>query len=182
MTGFHLHGSKDYQFSSSSTAHAYVPYLVCVCRPEDLNVLNSIREIQGALRIESWDHSSFPYLSNLEYIGCNQSSVLRPIDSRALSTAGCDIPNNPVALIIQGNLNLLSLDLSSLRQICGGSVVMFNNPQLCFVGDFDLFLSNSTQVTCRGNQFARDSEQCGNFYCLSLLLSLSFFFSNCHYP
>ena len=135
----------------------------CLCRPEDLNVLNSIHEIQGALRIESWDEPSFPYLSNLQYIGCNTSTPMKTITSPALANNGCDLPSNPVAVLINGNNNMTSLDLSSLKKVCGGSVVMFNNPQLCYVGEFSYYVENSSQVTCLGYQYARESEQCGNF-------------------
>ena len=162
MTGFHLRGSK--QSLSSLTPYVYVQCVFFVYRPEDLNVLNSIREIQGALRIESWDHSTFPYLSNLEYIGCNMTNVLWPIDSPVLSGAGCHIPDHPVAVLIHSSLELLSLDFLSLKQICGGSVVMFNNPQLCFLGDFNPFFSDSSQITCLGDRYARDPEQCGNSF------------------
>ena len=139
-------------------------FYVCLNRPDDLYVLNSIREIQGALRIESWDENTFPYLSNLEYIGCNMSTPLEMITSpHVLGIEGCDLQNNPVAVLINGNTNTTGLDLSSLKGVCGGSVVMFNNPQLCYVGEFDRYFQNSSQVTCHGDQYARKPEQCGNF-------------------
>ena len=119
------------------------------CRPEYLDVLNSVREIQGALKIESWDGPTFPYLSNLQYIGCNVSTPLKMISSEIAGLEECDLQSDPVAVIIQGNRNLTSIDLSSLQEVCGGSVVMFNNPQLCYIGEFDLYMKNSSQGWCK---------------------------------
>ena len=138
------------------------------CRPEDLNVLNSVREIQGALKIENWDESTFPYLSSVQYIGCNTSAILGNFSLPLLLDAGCDLSNHPVVILIHGNLELISLDLSSLKKVCGGSVVMSNNPQLCYVGDFNAYFTNSSQITCHGKNDTRDLEKCGN---LSLSLS-----------
>ena len=113
------------------------------------------------------------------------TNVLWPIDSPVLSGAGCHIPDHPVAVLIHSSLELLSLDFSSLKQICGGSVVMFNNPQLCFLGDFNAFFSDSSQITCLGDRYARDPEQCGNSFFSSLylpfFLSYSFYLYNSHY-
>ena len=141
-------------------------------RPEDLSVLNSIHEIQGSLRIEGWDEPTFPYLSNLKYIGCNTSTPLKRITSSALANNGCDLPNDPLAVLIQRNLNMIRLDLSSLRQVCEGSVVMFNNPQLCYVGDFGSYFSTSSQVMCFGREYAEETEQCSKQAFLSLLFTL----------
>ena len=85
------------------------------------------------------------------------------ISSQIAALEGCDLHNNPVAVIIQGNRNVASIDLSSLQEVCGGSVVMFNNPQLCYIGEFNQYLKNSSQMACHGSEYARDSEQCGNF-------------------
>ena len=85
------------------------------------------------------------------------------ISSEITALEGCDLQSSPVAVIIQGNTNLTSIDLSSLQEVCGGSVVVFNNPQLCYIGEFNHYLKNSSQVTCLGSEYARDLDQCGNF-------------------
>ena len=97
--------------------------------------------------------------------------MLESIVSPALSSNGCDLPNHPVAVLIHGNQELIHLDLSSLKKVCSGSAIIFNNPQLCYVGNFDAYFADSSQITCLGEEYARDSEQCGNLS-LSLFPSL----------
>jgi len=49
------------------------------------------------------------------------------------------------SLVVARNSQLQELDLSSLESISGGGVLIFNNPQLCFLGNVSMYLTNPSQ-------------------------------------
>ena len=57
---------------------------------------------------------------------------------------------------------LQSIDLSSLQQIQYGGYVLGNNPQLCYVGNFSRYLTNSASAVCLSSaiQPRRDPAAC----------------------
>ncbi|XP_069107920.1 epidermal growth factor receptor-like isoform X3 [Argopecten irradians] len=111
--------------------------------PKDLYVLNTVKEITGFVVIQS-NHSGFrnlSFLSNLEIIRG------RELDSRSNAL---NIMATP----------LESLELTSLRLISYGNVLIWLNLQLCFVNTVNftkLFILNS-QIAYVSNN--RDTNQC----------------------
>ncbi len=120
-----------------------------------LDKLSTIKEITGSLSIEVFRQTtSFPYLSNLEIIGSDFSRVgkFRCFPSNALST--------PYSIYIT-NTDLVSIDLSSLQQINGGGVSIDRNNDLCYVGDFSQYITNTSADLCLGgNNYIRPIEDC----------------------
>nr|WEL12713.1 EGFR epidermal growth factor receptor 2 [Halisarca dujardinii] len=97
---------------------------------ETLSRFEHVQVIRGSLHISGWrgDNSSFPLLSffrNVEYIGSeNITNALELVDLQ----------------------NVAAVDLSNLRQIRFGNVLLQNNPQLCYVGDFQSHVENSVYL------------------------------------
>ncbi len=126
---------------------------MCHFRPDiALSKLSTIRHITGSLSIEFFGYQEFPYLSNLEIIGS---------DSNALGNFPCNRSNLTAYSIYITSTDLVSIDLSSLKEISGSGVSIENNPDLCFVGDFGQYLTNSIHEVCVGNSYRRTMEECG---------------------
>ena len=117
-----------------------------------LDKLSTIREITGSLSIELFPKTSFPYLSNLEIIGSDFSEVgIFPCLSKE--------PDRPYSIYIT-RTDLVSIDLSSLRDISGGGVSLDRNCDLCFVGDFSQFITNTSADLCLSNQYRLPIDNC----------------------
>ena len=68
------------------------------------------------------------------------------------------------SLAVAQNLQLWQLDLSSLETISGGGLFFFNNPQLCYVGNFSTYLDNPTsQHQCVVSPFRKDPQTCSEY-------------------
>ncbi len=61
------------------------PHLTTRPTEEQLQLLETITEIQGVLNIQSWSRTSFPYLKNLQYIGSENGTK---VDSNGCMFAG----------------------------------------------------------------------------------------------
>ena len=120
-----------------------------------LNILNTIQEIRGTLSIESWPFSTIPYFSNLRILGSNTSN-LRSFPSECANGSSVRY-----ALYISNNTNLISIDLSSLREINGGGFYQTNNPQLCLIGNLSSLVTSTSAPVCVTAQGRRDPQQCG---------------------
>ena len=143
-----------------------------------LELLSTITEIRGYLRIQGWGEETFPYLRNLRRIGspngtadnsfCNDgqrcefsflhfSSTDNLIFAFLKNSSYVDDFSVELSL----NLQLQQIDLSSLETISGGGVLFFRNPQLCYVGNFSTYLDNqTTQHQCIISPFRRDPQGC----------------------
>ena len=123
---------------------------------DTLNILNTIQEIKGTLSIENWPYPTFSYLSNLRILGSNATN-LRPFPSEcANGSSVC------YALHISNNNNLISIDLSSLREIKGGGFYLgSNNSQLCLIGNLSSLVTSTSAPVCVTAQGRRDPQQCG---------------------
>ena len=65
------------------------------------------------------------------------------------------------SVVLAHNLQLRQIDLSSLESISGGGVLVFNNPQLCYVGNLTTYLDNqTTQHQCIVAPSRRDPQIC----------------------
>ena len=68
------------------------------------------------------------------------------------------------SLVVAQNLQLWQLDLSSLETISGGGMLFFNNPQLCYVGNFSTYLDNlNAQHQCVVSPFRKDPQTCSEY-------------------
>ena len=57
------------------------------------------------------------------------------------------------------NPNLVSVDFSSLEAMVGGGYVLFGNPQLCYVGNLSLYISDEEHV-CTNAEARKDPQTC----------------------
>ena len=74
------------------------------------------------------------------------------------------------SLVVTLNLQLQQLDLSSLETISGGGLFFFNNPQLCYVGNFRTYLDNPTaQHQCVVSPFRKDPRMCCEYIIITQL-------------
>ena len=125
------------------------------------SALGSIQEIRGTLFINNYNMPSLPFLKNVRHIGSTNPSDL--IDA---STLPDSFGTDRLAVYIQGNMNLRSIDLSTLESIPGGDVILDNNEQLCFVGNFSHYtVDPSSQVVALGLNPHKDVDDCG-MYCV----------------
>ena len=73
------------------------------------------------------------------------------------------------SLAVTRNLQLRQIDLSSLESISGGGLLYFNNPQLCYVGNFSAYIEDqTTQYQCIVSPSRRDPQTCSES-CVPLL-------------
>ena len=54
---------------------------------------------------------------------------------------------------------MVEIDLSSLEEIRGGGLVFFNNPQLCYTGNFSTYLTDASAHQCISSP-RRDADEC----------------------
>ena len=117
-----------------------------------MSVLNTIQEIRGSLTIERFEHAEFPYLSNLVTIGSDFNETFS-------FSCNNNSENRKYSILIDGT-ELISIDLSSLQEVNGGGVQLSDNPDLCYVGDFSYYVTDSSADFCLINQYRSSIEQC----------------------
>ena len=130
------------------------------------------------MSIQHWPFETFPYLSNLHTLGSNNANLLSL--NRCHHDNGSHIP---YALVVSDNSDLITIDLSSLQEIQGGSVYLHNNKQLCLIGNFTSLLTNTSSQVCITKEGRREPQECGEQFmtmltirvciCINLLHSLS---------
>ncbi|KAL5488663.1 hypothetical protein EMCRGX_G017639 [Ephydatia muelleri] len=141
----------------------------------DLEVLSTIQEIQGFLRIESLTTlTSFPYLRNLKKIGFPGAAVNLSITGPLCQPGGAQW----YSLVLRST-SLQSIDFSSLEVIQYGGYVLGGNPQLCYVGNFTRHLADtnlpvclSSNTACRMDPTACSKYLNGDLCCLGPLCFL----------
>jgi L1 cell adhesion molecule len=129
---------------------------------EHLRRFEHVKVIRGALDIQSWKPTLplLDFFKNVEYIGSQNFSL----DTISASDA---------ALSVFVNGNTTRIDLSRLRLVRTGRVLMTGNPGLCYFGDFTTSLSSiyladpSTQVVRKINYPFSPPENCENKTCHS---------------
>ena len=152
-----------------------------------LELLSTIQEIRGPLRIEGWEGQTFPYLRNLRRIGHPNGTTLSIQCGRQCELSWPISAGNAgewravffiytihwafwiiyssyavqYSLVVYQNNQLQELDLSSLETISGGGVLIVDNPQLCYVGNLSMYLTNpSEQHQCITSSHRRDPQTC----------------------
>ena len=128
-----------------------------------------VKVIRGQLQISLWDLNTFTslprvidYFRNVESIG----SLNITLDT--VNTAGD-------ALVISTNPGLQRVDLSRLRLVRYGNVRVRNNPELCYVGDFqtttgsDSVYLTETQLILPNLTNFMSVEDCSTFPALAQL-------------
>ena len=83
------------------------------------------------------------------------------------------VPLDGYSLVVAFNTGLQQLDFSSLETISSGGLIFFNNPDLCYVGNFSTYLENppeciSTTLPPRFLPARRDPQMCSEFMLMRL--------------
>ena len=118
-----------------------------------LELLSTITEIRGYLRIDGWRQQTFPYLRNLRRVGSPNGTTI---------SFGGGCPEDYSVSILR-NAQLQQIDLSSLESISGGGLLFLGNPELCYVGNLSRYLDDpTTQPQClsRTLPFRKDPQTC----------------------
>lgn len=136
-----------------------------------LEILSTIQEIHGFLRIQDYEHESFPYLRNLRRIGSINSTDLymlvcgftskieKNMSMFSMYMLFCAISVVPSTFEFISNNQLREIDLSSLEEVIGGGITASFNPELCFSGNLSHF---SQQPNCIGS-YRKAAEFCCMF-------------------
>ena len=64
------------------------------------------------------------------------------------------------SLVVYQNNQLQELDLSSLETVSGGGVLTVDNPQLCYVGNLSMYLTNPSEQHQCIVRSRRDPQTC----------------------
>lgn len=120
-----------------------------IIHPDQLEVFSTLQEITGSLSISGSDDSEFMrQLTNLSYF-----RNLRRIHGK---------PEHPT-LFVGGIETLTSLELSSLKTIDSGYILIYNNPNLCFVNTIDwtkLSPNASVEIMIENNRNSTECSKC----------------------
>ncbi|KAL5488667.1 hypothetical protein EMCRGX_G017643 [Ephydatia muelleri] len=166
-------GGNFTQFTSCTILNGSLAISDSSLTNNDLEVLSTIQEIQGFLRIESLSTlTSFPYLRNLKKIGYPGTAV-----NLSITGSRCQ-PGGPqwYSLVLRITSQLQSIDFSSLEVIQYGGYLLGGNPQLCYVGNFTRHLANTNLPVCLSASNSRgDPAACiaAGFVCHSQCASNS---------
>ena len=87
---------------------------------------------------------SLSFLRNVKVIGSGTAALATPTGLGGVSPSEAD----EFAILLIGNQQLVSLDLSALETLARGDVFLSTNDQLCYVGNFARYFasSNNSQV------------------------------------
>ena len=128
--------------------------------------LSDIEVVLGQLSITNWGEPVFDYLPNLMYIGgFAENSSLGTFRSALFIT-----DNNPASST--SDVSLTQIHFPRLVQVPVGNVILFNNPDLCYIGRMEFYLNSSNQTVIYTDPFVPSSvpqkpyNECGMYACL----------------
>ena len=76
----------------------------------------------------------------------------------------------PYSFELLGNINLMSIDLSSLEEITGDALRFVSNPSLCYTGNITSYLTKpSEQFQCIGAE-RKNSTVCSKLKLLPIII------------
>ena len=135
----HVRKIDDYSFRNEST-----PYNLSQARI----FLSDIKVILGALFISNWGEAVFDYLPNLMYIGGFEGNTSLGTSRSALLITN----NNPVDIPIS-NVSIRQVHFPRLVEVPEGNVTLTDNPELCYIGNFEFYLKSMDQVVIHTDAF-----------------------------
>ena len=111
--------------------------------------LSDIEIILGQLVISNWGEAVFDYLPNLMYIGgFERNSSLADNAVYSLFIADNNPVNNNFA---SSNVSLNQIHFPKLVEISGLNISLINNPDLCYIGEFEYYKASSNQTVIYSN-------------------------------
>ena len=127
--------------------------------------LSDIEVVLGQLAITNWGEAVFDYLPNLMYIGGFEGN-----SSLTFSSALFIVDNN-VAEIPSSNITLRQIHFPRLVEVPVGNVTLNDNPELCFIGKLEFYLTSPNQVVRYDDPVSssaipqRPYDECGTYVC-----------------
>ena len=128
--------------------------------------LSDIEVILGQLSINNWGETVFDYLPNLMYVGGFEGNSSLTFDSALFITN-----NNPTS-ISSSDVSLRQIHFPRLVEVPVGNVTLYNNPDLCYIGNLEFYFVSSNQTVMYthpidASAIARKPyTECGTYGCL----------------
>ena len=135
--------------------------------------LSDIEVVLGQLSITSWGEAVFDYLPNLMYIGGFEGN------SSLTFRSALFIVDNNVADIPSSNVTLRQIHFPRLVEIPVGNVTLNDNPDLCFIGKLEFYLTSPNQVVIYDDPInpsaipRRPYNECGMYVTMHVYLKFS---------
>ena len=98
--------------------------------------MSDIEVVLGQLAITNWGEAVFDYLPNLMYIGGFEGN-----SSLTFRSALYIVDNSVTNIIPSFNVTLRQIYFPRLVEISVGNVTLYNNPELCFIGKLEFYLT-----------------------------------------
>ena len=127
--------------------------------------LSDIEVVLGQLAITNWGEAVFDYVPNLMYIGGFEGN-----SSLTFSNA-LYIVDNSITDIPSSNVTLRQIHFPRFVEIPVGNVTLNDNPELCFIGKLEFYLTSPNQVVIYDDLVnpsaipQRSYNECGKFVC-----------------
>ena len=102
--------------------------------------LSDIEVVLGQLAITNWGETIFDYLPNLMYIGGFEGN-----SSLSFSNALFIVDNN-ANNIPSSDVTLRQIHFPRLVEVPVGNVTLNDNPDLCYIGNLEFYLTSSNQT------------------------------------
>ena len=102
--------------------------------------LSDIKVVLGQIAITNWGETAFDYLPNLMYIGGFEGN-----SSLSFGSALFIVDNNPTS-IPTSDVSLRQIHFPRLVEVPVGNVSLYNNPDLCYIGNLKFYLTSSNQT------------------------------------
>ena len=128
--------------------------------------LSNIEVVLGQLSITNWGETVFDYLPNLMYIGGFEGN-----SSLTFQSALYMVDNN-VADIPSSNVTLRQVHFPRLVEVPVGNVTLNDNPELCFIGNMEFYLTSPNQEVRYEDPVnpsaipQRPYNECGMYVCI----------------
>ena len=122
--------------------------------------LADIEVVLGQLAITHWGEAVFDYLPNLMYIGGFEGN-----SSLTFSNA---------LFIADNGASLRQIHFPRLVEVPEGNISLFNNPNLCYIGNLEFYLKSSDQTVRYIDPVnpaaipQKPYNECGVYVCLNI--------------
>ena len=129
--------------------------------------LSDIEVILGQLAIINWGEAVFDYLPNLMYVGGFEGN-----SSLGMLRSALFITDNNATNIPSSDVSLRQIHFPRLVEVPVGNVALYNNPDLCYIGNLEFYFVSSNQTVIYTDPFDASAiprkpyTECGTYACL----------------
>ena len=132
--------------------------------------LSDIEVVLGQLSITNWGETVFDYLPNLMYIGGFEGNSSLTFNNALYIT------DNNATDISSSNVTLRQIHFPRLVEVPVGNVTLNDNPELCFIGKLEFYLTSPNQVVIYDDPIQpltipqRPYDECGMYIAMDVYL------------